>query len=95
MKKPQATGDARIDAAIRQTVRDLPRVYECERTDISGTDEFTVRHGLGEVPDFYIINPWSDIRVYATEENRSKWTANLIALTATGSGTATIYVGKL
>lgn len=94
MKRPQATGDARIDAAIRQTVRDLPRVVDCGRVDIAGTTEFTVTHTLGEVPDFYIVNPWSDVRVFATESNRDKWSSKIIALTASGAGTVTLKVGK-
>lgn len=94
MKRPQKSGDARIDTAIQQTVKDLPRVLDCGRVDIAGTSEFTVAHSLGEVPDFYIANPWSDIRIYATETNQSKWTDRIIVLTSSGAGTATVKVGK-
>lgn len=95
MKRPHKTGDARIDSAIQQTVRDLPRIVPCGRVTIAGTDEFTVTHGLGETPDFFTYIPWSDLRIYATEVNQSKWTDRLIALTSSAAGTATLFVGKL
>jgi hypothetical protein len=94
MKRPTATGDARTDAAIRSTVRDLPRIVECGRVE-TATDAFVVTHKLNEVPDFWIWLPWTDITIFASETLQAQWTKTQIVLAASAAGTGTLFVGKL
>ena len=96
MKTPKKTGDARIDAAITDTVRDLPRVVSCGRIDfLAANVEVAIPHKLGEVPDKFSAFPWSALTVYAPEDSQRKWTKDSIALMSSAIGTATVFVEKL
>lgn len=94
MRTPAKTGNAGFDAAIADTVRDLPRVVSCGRVE-TDTIVFTVRHKLGVKPDFYLWNSWTDIRVFASDELQAQWTRDLIVLCASAQGTINLFVGKL
>jgi len=99
LKTPDRTGNPALDATVQNIVRDFARIVPTGsdmtgRTDAS-TIEFIVPHRMGEKPDFFIYFPWSDIRVFATEENQRKWTTTSIAVTASAAGVVTLFVGKL
>lgn len=94
MKRPKKTGDQVVDAAIAATVRDLPRVVSCGSIAVT-TAPLSVAHTLGETPDFWIANPQSDVRVFASEASRLTWSPTNITIEASAAGTVTLFVGKL
>jgi len=96
MKRPKKTGDPNVDAAIQDTVRDLPRLVSCGRVDIvTAGAPFTVPHKLGEVPDLFDYVAWTDLNVFATDTLQAQWTKDTIVLCSSVAGTITLFVGKL
>lgn len=96
MKTPKSTGDPRVDAAIRDTVRDLPRIVDCGRVDVVTAGEpIVVSHTLGRVPDFIVPNPWQDFNVFFSETLQGQWTDSSVVVVASAAGTFTLFVGVL
>ena len=96
MKKPKKTGDARVDAAIADIVRDLPRLVSCGRVDVVTAGEpFVIPHTLGSVPEFFVADRWTAMDITAPETLRTQWTDKQIVLVSDVAGTLTLYVGGL
>lgn len=79
-----------INAAAQENLRRVPECSTPVRV-ATATTEFTVNHNLGRVPDSFGANPWGDARIWATEDNRSKWTDKVLVLTASAAVTASIW----
>lgn len=95
MKTPKKTGDANLDAAMQDSLRDLPRFVSCGRIDVLTANEaFAVPHTLGDVPEFFHYVPWAEGALFAPESVQSQWTEDTVVLVASVAGTFTLYVGR-
>lgn len=96
MKTPKQTGDAKVDAAIRDSLRNVPVLYDCGRIDVVTAGEvFPVEHRLGSVPEFIFADKWDQLEVVATEDMRAQWTKDTVVVYASTAGTFRLYVGKM
>ncbi len=95
MRTPKPTGDARIDAAIRDTVRDLPRIVNCGRVDVvTAGAPIVVQHTLGSVPEFFFVMKWTDVEVTAADDLQRQWTKEAVVVLPSAAVTFTLFVGK-
>jgi hypothetical protein len=88
----KVTADS-INGALLANERGM--VLSSSVTDTTAANgAFTMTHDLGSIPDFFVYNPWGDLRVYATEANRNTWTATSATLTGTAAERVSVWFFK-
>jgi len=96
MKTPKPTGDATVDAAMRDSFRDLPRWIDCGQVDVvTAGAPISVPHRLGSVPEFFVAMKTTDMEVFATEDLQRQWTSTSVVVVPTVATPFRLYVGKL
>jgi hypothetical protein len=54
---------------------------------------FVVRHELGMIPELFIADRFANIQVWATEDDRRAWTAEVVVLRGSAAGRVDVWVG--